>query len=539
MISAKLPNDEKERLKALFEYDILDTEAEKVFDDLTKMASEICQTPIALISLIDPDRQWFKAKVGLDAPETSRDIAFCAHAIHQRELFEVNDASKDERFFDNPLVTSGPEIRFYAGAQLVTPSGHAIGTLCAIDKKPQQLNQWQRSALETLSREVISQLELRVKIRQLEAASQHKSEFLSTMSHELRTPLNAIVNFSQLMLGTLKQHSGDKKLLEYAGYIDSASKHLLNLVNSVLDMSKIEQGKMEVTHSNVQTSQLFERLQGLLSVQAMVKSIQLDFLVDKMAPTQLVADEAKLQQIVINLVGNAIKYTAEGGNVEVSVAWADNQLAIRIADNGYGISKENQKRLFSKFEQFNKSQNIEGSGLGLAITKSLVDLLGGTIDIQSQENKGTTVSVKLPAERAIPHPTINQSDDVQLTTKGEQQVLLVEDNFINQQVAIAIFKTLGITLDLAETGEKSVEMAQNKAYDIIFMDLHLPGIDGAEAALQIHHFNPQLPIVVLTADVFYSLDSVNEKVEEPVFDDHLSKPLETDKLVAVLNKHLS
>ena len=172
--------DEAVRLKALYDYDILDTEAEKTFDDLTQLAAQICNTPITLISLIDPDRQWFKSRVGLDAEETSRDIAFCAHAIHQREIFEVEDTLQDQRFFNNPLVTSAPNIRFYAGTVLVSPDGYAIGTLCVIDDKPNKLTQKQRQALEVLGRSVISQMELRKNIKQLKQANQHKTEFYLT-----------------------------------------------------------------------------------------------------------------------------------------------------------------------------------------------------------------------------------------------------------------------------------------------------------------------------------------------------------------------
>src|SRR5215469_11780962 len=160
-MTATTQTGEKKRLKVLWQYDVLDTVPEEVFDDLTELAARICEAPIALISLVDEDRQWFKSKVGVTINETSRDISFCAHAIQQEDLFIIPDATKDSRFAKNPLVISDPKIRFYAGAPLITPDGHALGSLCVIDKVPRELRLEQQQALRVLSRHVMTQLELR------------------------------------------------------------------------------------------------------------------------------------------------------------------------------------------------------------------------------------------------------------------------------------------------------------------------------------------------------------------------------------------
>jgi len=175
-VKAPLPSNEEARLKALREYEILDTDPEQAFDDLTRLASQICETPIAVVSLVDSDRQWFKSKLGLDASETSRDVAFCAHTILQPDLFIVPDAQQDMRFSDNPLVTAGPQIRFYAGAPLTTSENVAVGSLCAIDYVPRNLTSQQQEALEILGRQVVTQIKLRRNIAELEEALRQRQE---------------------------------------------------------------------------------------------------------------------------------------------------------------------------------------------------------------------------------------------------------------------------------------------------------------------------------------------------------------------------
>ncbi|PPS45527.1 PAS domain S-box protein [Chroococcidiopsis sp. TS-821] len=175
-MKAPIPSNEEARLKALYEYEILDTDPEQAFDDLTRLASQICETPIAIVSLVDSDRQWFKSKVGLDASETSRDVAFCAHTILQSDLFVVPDAREDMRFSSNPLVTSGPKIRFYAGAPLITSENIAVGSLCAIDYVPRNLTPQQQEALEILGRQVVTQLNLRRNVARLEEALRQREE---------------------------------------------------------------------------------------------------------------------------------------------------------------------------------------------------------------------------------------------------------------------------------------------------------------------------------------------------------------------------
>jgi signal transduction histidine kinase len=530
-------SEEATRLKVLYDYDVLDTDAEKIFDDLTQLAAQICDTPITIISLIDADRQWFKSTVGLDVEETSRDIAFCAHAIHQQKIFEVEDTLKDKRFFDNPLVTSKPNIRFYAGTPLISPNGHAIGTLCVIDNKPNKLTQVQRHALEVLGRSVISQMELRRSIKALKQANEHKNEFFSNMSHELRTPLNAIIGFSRLMLDDIKRHKLPTKFSEYVGHIDYSGKRLLSVVNSVIDLNKIEAGMMQVQIESVCIRELIKDLEGMLAIMANEKDVKFSVYVSDNLPAHLAIDQAKISQIITNLVQNAIKFTNSGHWVKVELSLNIEHFVITVADQGMGISSVDQTKLFRKFQQVGQDKSSEGSGLGLSIVQSLVELLGGTINVLSNLGKGSVFTVLLPQKKDI-----NKLQQVRAPVPEEKnfdrnsKVLLVEDNKINQAVMLAVFESLDIPIIIAGTGENAVEMVNNRHFDLIFMDIHLPGIDGRQASEQIKQMHPNVPIVALSADTFNQHKFGDD---DKIWDEYLCKPLEKEKLVQILNRLIS
>jgi K+-sensing histidine kinase KdpD/CheY-like chemotaxis protein len=527
---------EIERLKALYDYDVLDTDAEKLFDELTQLASQICDKPITLISLVDPDRQWFKSTLGLDAKETSRDIAFCAHAIHQQEIFEVEDTFQDTRFFDNPLVTSAPFIRFYAGTPLITPEGHAIGTLCVIDSKPNKLTGKQRHALEVLGRSVISQLELRKSVKQLKQANEHKTEFLSNMSHELRTPLNGIIGFSRLLKDQTKAHQLPDQYSEFLGYIDYSAKRLLNVVNSVIDISKIEAGKMQVQITPTQMLPLLKGLEGMMAVHAVEKGVDMSFDITSNIPALLAIDHGKVSQIITNLVHNAIKFTNSGKWVRAEFTWRNQQLIITVADQGVGISKGDQAKLFNKFQQVGMAKNTEGSGLGLFITKSLVNFLKGDIKVLSTLGSGSIFKVFLPAQQVIlkGNETALHTNMQPLFDKTKR-ILLVEDNEINQQVMLATFDSLGMPITLVGSGEEAVDITKDRHFDLILMDIQLPGIDGKQAAKLIRAKANSIPIVALSADAFSQTQTPGSA---RLWDEYLCKPIEKEQLINTLNRFI-
>jgi GAF domain-containing protein len=251
MIQPSIPDSEGERLAALDRYAILDTNPEEAFSEIVKLASSLCDAPIALISLIDGTRQWFKARVGLDLLETARDISFCGHAIcDDADIFIVPDANADPRFVDNPLVTDEPRIRFYAGVALTTPDGYRLGTLCVIDCRPRLLGVQQRTALRALGRQVMVQLELRRQhVSERNEVERMKKDFLSTVSHELRTPLTSIRG----SLGLLASGVMGELPPEAWSMVKVAERNsirLIALIDDILDFDRLENGKMEMNRES-------------------------------------------------------------------------------------------------------------------------------------------------------------------------------------------------------------------------------------------------------------------------------------------------
>ncbi|WP_269519172.1 GAF domain-containing hybrid sensor histidine kinase/response regulator [Alteromonas sp. BMJM2] len=537
MKSAPIPENEKERLAELLSYDVLDTEAEKLFDDLTALASQICGTPIALISLIDPDRQWFKSRVGLDAEETSRDIAFCSHAILQQEVFEVPDATKDERFRDNPLVTGSPDIRFYAGAPLISPAGYPIGTLCAIDKKPNKLTKEQRQALETLGQSVVAHLELRRKNRELERTSQFKSDFLSYVSHEIRTPLNAINTFSNLLEGEARRLSLPSQFSSSLSHISKSGERLLEIVNSVLDIKQIEAGKMRVMPRAVNTNDFFTHLFSVTRVRAEQNDITFTATIDSSLPASIYLDDTKFGQVALNILSNAIKFTPRHRAASCLVKYKKGALVFSVTDEGIGISNEDQQRLFTRFERMDNAHKIPGSGLGLSISKQLVELMDGSIKLTSKLGEGTRVSISIPSAK-MDQNQIDEaspaSSSAQLSISKPVNILIVEDHQINQAVIAALFEKLGLAFTIVDTGEEGVEYIESNHADLVLMDINLPGIQGDQASRLIKSQYPNLPVVALTADAITSSDRLIERG----LDDVLTKPINAAALVKVLNHYL-
>ncbi|WP_409424702.1 response regulator [Pseudoalteromonas sp. RW-H-Ap-1] len=555
MIKASTPEDELSRLKDLYEYDVLDTEAEKSFDDLTQLASDICETPISLISLVDPNRQWFKSKYGIDVAETARDISFCSHAILENQVFEVQNALTDTRFHDNPLVTNDPNIRFYAGAPLITPRGNAIGTLCVISDKPKKLSSKQINALTVLGKEVIAQLELRLNNKKLsmalekqkahnkeleklkeeaDTANNTKSKFLANMTHELRTPLHGILNLAEFGMTettTKEKDSTLKSILKSAHYLS-------NIVNDILDFSKIEAGKLEIEHIDFNLNDVISDVIKPQLQQASTKGIKLITSVDPKIADNLKGDPLRVSQILNNLCSNAIKFTKTGQvDLKVSIKSSTLQtqvLKFEVIDTGLGINEAVQEHLFKEFHQADSSTSREygGTGLGLSICARLSELMQGHLSFTSQIGKGSTFTYEQRFEIVLSPIIARQS--VELTNLQGCTVLIAEDNKINQLIIVKMLKVHNADLIIAENGKECVKYFKEHLVDLIFMDIQMPEIDGIKATQAIRSLpkGKTVPIIAMTAN---TLKQDIEHYLDIGMDGYLTKPFDKAKLNSLLN----
>jgi signal transduction histidine kinase len=398
VIIPEFHNEEIDRLKALASYGQMDTSPSADLDDLTNLVSEICQTPMALISLLDGYRQWFKSNKGIGVSETSKDIAFCAHAIiGVEDIMVVEDARKDKRFQDNPLVTNDPHLVFYAGAILKTPEGLPLGTLCVLDTKPRQLTEEQLHALKTIADQVMYRFELQKKQNQLLELSgelQKKNDellrFAFVAAHDLKTPLStidALINLVQLKHSEQVDTEG-KKILSF---IKNSSDRLNRMVEGLLNFSRLE----NIDTSNKTPIDLKNLIQYLKKISG--NKIPVKFKLNTKLE-EVVLNDTLLDQILMNLVNNAIKHSDKDVvEIELGVSETDNHYNFYLKDNGPGIAEEHLSKLFSLFETITSEDRFgeKGNGIGLATVKTLIEKNKGHISIDSVIGEGTTFEFTL------------------------------------------------------------------------------------------------------------------------------------------------
>ena len=378
-----------------------------------------------------------------------------------------------------------------------------------------------------------------------ETASRAKSNFLSNMSHEIRTPMNAIIGMT-----TIGKSAGNTEKKDHAfEKIESASSHLLDIINDILEMSKIEAGKFELSPAEFNLEKLLQRVVDVINFRVDQKNQKLIVNLDKDTPLSLFGDDRCLAQVITNLLSNAVKFTPEEGSISVNASLVSEQndictLRFEVKDNGIGISAEQQERLFTSFEQAESStsRKFGGTGLGLAISKHIVELMGGKIWIESELGKGATFIFTVEVGRGEATSSLDaEAEHEQEAVFPGRRLLLAEDVEINREIVLTMLEPLQLEVDCATNGKEAVKLFSESPehYDLIFMDLQMPEMDGFEATRRIRDVEAgrleRVPIIAMTANVFR--EDV-EKCLEAGMNDHIGKPLDFDEVLKKMKKYL-
>ena len=384
-------------------------------------------------------------------------------------------------------------------------------------------------------------------LERAELASRAKTDFLFNMSHDIRTPMNAIIGFTKMARDNIKD---EEKVLDSLGKVERASNMLLSLINDILDMSRIESGKVVLHEDQVNINQAFDGLKDVMKEPADSKNLHLFFEEENIRNPHLMMDHARVERILVNLISNAIKYTPEGGEVRFRLSQLSdvvNGMAsyqFMVSDNGIGMSEEFQKHMWEEFarEETSTVSGIQGTGLGLALAQKLTVLMGGEISCRSRQGEGSTFYVTIPfkvcdAAEVEAETILEAETDVDFSGR---KVLLVEDNELNREIATAILENFGFEVETACDGKEAVEKVTVCApdhYDFILMDIQMPVMGGYEATEAIRKWMPSLrtPIIALSANAF---EEDKQKSREAGMDDHIAKPIDIEELTSTLRKHL-
>lgn len=373
--------------------------------------------------------------------------------------------------------------------------------------------------------------ELELAIKQEAKANRSKQEFLFNMSHDIRTPMNAIIGFTSLA----QSHLDDKEMLDsYLKKISTSSEYLLSLINDVLDMSRIESGKLKIEESHVNLPSILDDIRDIVSSNVQKKQLSLNTDIVDLRDSNVLTDPLKLKQVLLNVVANAIKFTPSGGYVNLSLVQKDGygNYDFIVEDNGIGISKEFQEHIFEQFsrEATSTVSRVQGTGLGLSISKAIVDMMGGSISVESESGKGSKFTISL-CFKVTDETTDNKTISTNSIIDTNKKILLVEDNELNYEIAKTVLEEAGFIVDGASNGKETVDKASDNTYDVILMDIQMPIMDGYEATKELRRLGNKTPIIAMTANAF---SEDRKKAKDVGMDGYIAKPIDVNKLVSTI-----
>lgn len=567
-LSYPIAVDEAARINKLRKYQVLNDNDEPAFKRLVELAKSFFGMPIVTITFMDEETQYLKSAHGLgEVCRTSREVAICNYTVLSNDVFVVADLSKDSRFSQNPLITESPHLRFYAGAPIILHEDHKsfrLGSLCLMDTKPHDdFDESQAKVLAQFALIAADALQLQDKQRDAKHANEMKSDFLANMSHEIRTPMNGIIGMVEMLSET--ELSDEQQ--EYVDNIKVSNEHLMAIINGILDLSKVESGKMTIDSIPLNFSTLCNEVVSLFAIKARQRGLILDYHYTESLSPYVQGDPIRLKQIIANLVNNAIKFTREGGRVSIAVKHVPNchcaddtdhpdhtaddtavpadymTVCIEVTDTGVGIKPESLEAIFDAYDQADKSTHrlYGGTGLGLSVCKSLVDLMGGEINVDSEVGVGTTFSVLLPLPTidAAKYETWQNANELITDEPSHERaghILLVEDDAVNAIIAKKTLTNSGHIVTHVTDGQQALEIfaVSPDRYDLILMDHHMPILDGVQATINLHElYDPQSlpPIIALTAN---AMDGEREKYLKVGMQDYCTKPFKQEQLNALV-----
>ncbi len=513
-----------DRLAALQRLRLLDSEAELTFDRVSRLAARLLNAPVALLSLVDDRRQFFKSAIGLEGPaaearETPLSHSFCQHVVTSGAPLIVEDARSHPTVCDN-LAIPDLGVAAYLGIPVCDPDGYVLGSFCVIDGHSRPWSEADINLLQDLAALIMTEIALRQKnliltestaeahrlTEEANVATHAKAEFLANMSHEIRTPMNAVIGMTELLQHTAL--NDDQR--DYVGTIRSSGETLLALINDILDFSKIESGHLELESVPVNLRDCVEGALDLVARPAAAKGIDLLVSVNPDTPLAIYGDITRLRQILTNLLSNAVKFTEHGEVVltlssQVTPASDATRppgclLRFSVSDTGIGIPAHRRDRLFKSFSQVDASttRHFGGTGLGLAICARLASLMQGRIWLDTQPAHGSTFHVEIPTRPAPSTPRPDQDPDAE-HFKG-RRLLIVDDNPTCRQILLRQAKDWGLLARAASSGLEALTwLDQAEPFDAAILDMNMPGMDGYALASEIRRRRSarQLPLIAL------------------------------------------
>lgn len=387
--------DEDERIRILKKYNILDTPPDGSFDHITRLAADLLRVPIALISLVDKDRIWFKSAVGLNnIRQIDREPGLCSSAIISDDIYIIEDAIRDPRTLTNSLVTGEFGLRFYAAVPVKIREGFNLGTLCVMDKNPRTLIDSEKKLLENLAEILIDQMELRLEARR---ANSRQNDLLSIVAHELKNSLTTIPAYADVIKAK-SEH--DMEITQMCNHIKRSAIRMDKMIKEMLDMARLQADQVVLRKSEFDMATIVSHVTATNLVLANAKQQKL--FVDLDDNIMIDGDEAKISEVVDNLINNAIKYSPRGSNIYVRLRTKNDKAILQVTDEGPGFTMEDKQKLFLPFTRLSAlpTGGENSTGIGLSIVKVMVDAHGGKIIVENnQENHGTTFTVEIPTIR--------------------------------------------------------------------------------------------------------------------------------------------